>query len=200
MSKLEFWYDFASTYSYLTAMRIDRIADESGVDVVWRPFLLGPIFKAQGWATSPFNVYPAKGRYMIRDIERIAAARGIGFVMPRAFPAPSLSAARIALATGDVDWTRTFSRTVFDAEFGRGDDISDIGVLRRLVAESGVGSDADALIEKSRSTEVKEMLRIQTSRAVDLGIFGAPTLVTRDGELFWGDDRAEQAIRWAQVL
>lgn len=200
MSQLEFWYDFASTYSYLTAMRIDRIADESGVDVVWRPFLLGPIFKAQGWATSPFNVYPAKGRYMIRDIERIAAARGIGFVMPRAFPAQSLSAARIALATGDVDWTRTFSRTVFDAEFGRGEDISDIGVLRRLIAESGVGSDAVALIEKSRSTEVKEMLRVQTSRAVDLGIFGAPTLVTEDGELFWGDDRAEQAIRWAQVL
>ena len=75
MSKLEFWYDFGSTYSYLTAMRIDRLAAASGIDVVWRPFLLGPIFKAQGWATSPFNVYPAKGRYMVRDIERIAAAR-----------------------------------------------------------------------------------------------------------------------------
>ena len=160
----------------------------------------GPIFKAQGWTTSPFNVYPAKGRYMVRDIERIAVARGLAFVMPRAFPAQSLSAARIALATENADWTRTFSRAVFDAEFGRGEDVSDIGVLRRLIAETAVEPDADALIEKSRSTEVKERLRIQTNRAVELGIFGAPTLVTEDGELFWGDDRAEQAFRWAQEL
>ena len=71
-ARIEFWYDFASTYSYLSAMRIESLAAGAGVEIVWRPFLLGPIFRAQGWDTSPFNLYPAKGRYMVRDIERLA--------------------------------------------------------------------------------------------------------------------------------
>jgi 2-hydroxychromene-2-carboxylate isomerase len=70
---LDFWFEFASTYSYPAAMRISALAEASGVDVRWRPFILGPIFKAQGWATSPFNLYSAKGRNMWRDLERICA-------------------------------------------------------------------------------------------------------------------------------
>ena len=66
--KLEFWYEFASTYSYPAAMGIEALAETAGVEVVWRPFLLGPIFGEQGWNDSPFNIYPAKGRYMWRDM------------------------------------------------------------------------------------------------------------------------------------
>ena len=69
--RLEFWYEFASTYSYLTAMRIEALAEKAGVDVIWKPFVLGPIFSAQGWNTSPFNIYPAKGKYMVREMERL---------------------------------------------------------------------------------------------------------------------------------
>jgi len=65
---LDFWFDFASTYSYPAAMRIAPLAQQAGVMVRFRPFLLGPIFKIQGWPTSPFNLYPAKGRYMWRDL------------------------------------------------------------------------------------------------------------------------------------
>ena len=79
---LAFWFDFASTYSYLSAMRIETEAARHGIGVDWRPFLLGPIFAGQGWTTSPFNIYPAKGRYMVRDIERLAQARGVAFRMP----------------------------------------------------------------------------------------------------------------------
>ena len=68
---LDFWFDFASTYSYPAAMRVAPLAWQSGVMVRFRPFLLGPLFKAQGWSTSPFNLYPAKCRYMWRDLERI---------------------------------------------------------------------------------------------------------------------------------
>src|ERR1041385_7871678 len=71
MPTVEFWYEFASTYSYPAAMRIARKAREADVTVRWRPFLLGPIFGAQGWNDSPFNIYPAKGRNMWRDLERI---------------------------------------------------------------------------------------------------------------------------------
>ncbi len=95
--RLEFWYDFASTYSYLSAMRIETLSEAAGVTVAWKPFLLGPIFAAQGWTTSPFNLYPAKGRNMVRDIERIAASRGLRFALPAKFPQNSLMAARLAL-------------------------------------------------------------------------------------------------------
>ena len=99
MAKLEFWYEFASTYSYLSAMRIEEMAREAGVEVQWRPFLLGPIFVAQGWTTSPFSIYAAKGRNMWRDMERLTAARGLGFRKPDPFPQNGLHAARLALIT-----------------------------------------------------------------------------------------------------
>jgi 2-hydroxychromene-2-carboxylate isomerase len=96
MGQLTFWFEFASTYSYLSAMRIEDLAAKAGVSIVWRPFLLGPIFKSQGWETSPFNLYPAKGRYAMRDIERIAKERGLPFRLPDHFPQNSLLAARLA--------------------------------------------------------------------------------------------------------
>lgn len=110
MPKLEFWYDFASTYSYLTAMRIEDLAGAVGVGIDYRPFLLGPIFKAQGLTTSPFVLNIAKGRYMARDIGRIAAARGCAFHMPETFPANSLAAARIAMVAEQEGWIGAFSR------------------------------------------------------------------------------------------
>jgi 2-hydroxychromene-2-carboxylate isomerase len=79
---IEFWYEFASTYSYPAAMRIARLADAAGVTVRWRPFLLAPIFGAQGWTDSPFNIYPAKGKNMWRDLERICAAEEIPLTLP----------------------------------------------------------------------------------------------------------------------
>ncbi len=91
MARLTFWFEFASTYSYLSAMRIEEMARKADVEVIWKPFLLGPIFKAQNWDTSPFNVYPAKGRYMVRDIERIAEARGLAFRLPDPFPQNGLA-------------------------------------------------------------------------------------------------------------
>ena len=83
---LDFWFDFASTYSYPTAMRIVPLASKAGVTVKFRPFLLGPIFKAQGWNTSPFNLFPAKGRYMWRDVERICVDLDLPFRRPEPFP------------------------------------------------------------------------------------------------------------------
>ena len=79
MAALDFWYEFASTYSYPTTMRIEALAQAEGVSVRWRPFLLGPIFKAQGWDNSPFNLYPAKGAYMWRDLERLCGDLGVPF-------------------------------------------------------------------------------------------------------------------------
>jgi 2-hydroxychromene-2-carboxylate isomerase len=89
MPVAEFWYEFASTYSYPAAMRVAGLAKARRVALAWRPFLLGPIFAAQGWRDSPFNIYPAKGRYMWRDLD----ALGLPLKRPEPFPQNSLLAA-----------------------------------------------------------------------------------------------------------
>ncbi len=189
--RLEFWYELASTYSYLSAMRIEAQAAAAGVAVVWKPLLLGPIFHAQGWDTSPFNIYPAKGRYMARDMERLAAARGLPFRLPSPFPQNSLHAARLALVGHAQGWGVAFTRAVYMAEFGEGADIGDKRVLGAILERLGL--DAEALLASSAAPETKQLLRQQTEEAQELGIFGAPSFLA-GGELFWGDDRLEQAL------
>lgn len=191
---LEFWYDFASTYAHIAAQRIGSLANAAGVNVRWRPFLLGPIFAAQGWATSPFTLYPAKGRYMWRDIERLSAAANLPLTKPDPFPANSMLAARVALQGIDQDWIAPFSVAVFRAQFCEGANIADVNVVRTILV--GQKLDAERLLEGARSEQVKGRLRIETDAAARLGVFGAPTFVV-DGELFWGNDRLEEALRWA---
>ena len=93
---VDFWFEFASTYSYPAMMRIAPLAQQAGVMVRFRPFLLGPMFKAQGWDTSPFNIYETKGRYMWRDMERLAAGLNLPFRRPDPFPQNSVLPARVA--------------------------------------------------------------------------------------------------------
>lgn len=192
MPKLTFWFEFASTYSHLSAQRIEERAAAAGVEVEWRPFLLGPIFRAQGWETSPFNLYPAKGRYMVRDIERIAAARGLVFRLPDPFPQNGLLAARLATLGAAEGWVAPFTRAVYLAEFAEGRDISDASVLAELLAAIGVA--ATPALAAAGSAEIKDRLRLATEEAMRLGIFGAPSFVTADGELYWGDDRLDAAL------
>jgi len=193
---LDFWLEFASTYSYPAAMRIAALATKNGVAVRWRPFLLGPIFKDLGWTTSPFNVYPAKGRYMWRDLERICGAFELPFARPSPFPQNSLLAARVALIGLEENWGEDFCRAVYRAEFADGGDIGEPGVIGRIL--KNLGQDADAVIRQSASDDIKSKLRAQTEEAGQLGIFGAPSFVTPDGELFWGNDRLEAALAWVR--
>jgi 2-hydroxychromene-2-carboxylate isomerase len=193
---LEFWFDFASTYSYPAAMRIGLLARRAGVHVRFRPFLLGPIFKAQGWTTSPFNLYQAKGRNMWRDLDRLCADLSLPFRRPDPFPQNSLLAARVALAGGDAGWDRDFCLATFRAEFGEGRRIDDVAAIRDLL--EGLKIDPTAALDAAQSDEVKARLRAQTEEAQRRGVFGAPSFTTADGELFWGNDRLERAIRWAR--
>jgi 2-hydroxychromene-2-carboxylate isomerase len=196
MPRLDFWYDFASTYSYPAAMRIDAAAEEAGVEVCWRPFLLGPIFKTHGWSDSPFNLLPAKGRYMWRDLERICGALGFPFQRPATFPQQSLTAARVALVAGDEGWGPDFARRVYTAEFAESHDIGEREVITRIIAD--LGRDPSAVLARAEAPENKLRLRTETEEAQRLGIFGAPSFVTEGGELFWGNDRLEQALAAAR--
>ncbi|TCT04333.1 2-hydroxychromene-2-carboxylate isomerase [Aquabacter spiritensis] len=190
--RLDFYYEFASTYSYLAAARIGPLAEAAGVEVTYVPFLLGPIFAAQGYSTSPFNLYPEKGRHMWRDLERLAAHYGLPpIVRPATFPANGLLAARVATALNDAS-RPGFTKALFLREFAEGQDISDPAVIRQVLA--GLGHFCDAPIEAAQSQANKDRLRAQTERAQAAGVFGAPSFVTPDGELFWGNDRLELAL------
>ena len=195
MARLTFWFEFASTYSYLSAMRIEEMARKADVEVIWKPFLLGPIFKAQNWDTSPFNLYPAKGRYMVRDIERIARARGLVFRLPEPFPQNGLLAARLALAGLEEGWWPAFIRSVFSLEFAEQQNIAERSTLATALA-AAEAPEAQAFA-RAESPEIKAKLRANTEEAQARGIFGAPSFTTESGELFWGDDRLEDALLWS---
>ena len=193
---LEFWYEFASTYSYLAAMRIEALAAEAGVALRWRPFLLGPIFAAQGWTNSPFNLYPAKGRNMWRDLEREAARLGLPTVTPpKPFPQNSLSAARVATYGADQDWLIPFTKAVFATSFAEGGSIAEPAAVGRIL--DSLGLDGTQILKAAASETNKGRLKVAGEEARSRGIYGAPSFLTEDGELFWGNDRLEQALAWA---
>jgi len=192
---LDFWFEFASTYSYPAAMRIERLAEGSGVTIRWRPFLLGPIFGAQGWNDSPFNIYPVKGRYMWRDLERICEKEGLQLKQPPfRFPQNSLKASRVALIGAREGWIANLSRAIYVANFAEQKDISDDATLSDILAQLGL--DPAQTLAAANAPDNKDRLKKQTDEAIARGIFGAPSFTVSD-ELFWGNDRLEDALAWA---
>jgi 2-hydroxychromene-2-carboxylate isomerase len=132
---------------------------------------------------------------MVRDIERIAAERGLRFALPDTFPQNSLQASRIALLGGDEGWVAPFTRAVYLAEFADGADIADRAVLAAILR--GLGLDPERIIARIDQPDLKQRLKQQTNHAQERGLFGAPSFVVGN-ELFWGDDRLEQALAWAK--
>ena len=191
---LQFWYEFASTYSYVAAMRVEKECARAGVTLEYRPFLLGPIFQELlGIKGSPFNLQPARGRYMWRDLERLCQKHGLPWLRPSVFPRPSVLAARVALAAGSA--IAPVTRAIFAANFADDQDISDPAVLRRLVESAG--ADGEGVLARAQTPEVKDRLRANTAEARRIGVFGAPDFLV-GGELFFGQDRLEDAIAWAK--
>jgi len=191
---LHFWFEFGSTYSYPAAEAVASAAAAARVEVRWQPFLLGPIFRAQGWEDSPFNLYSAKGRYMWRDLERLCAAREIPFQRPSRFPRNGLLAARVALAAQGEPWLPGFVRGLYRANFAEDLEISDSAVVASKL--SALGQDPGVWLERASSEANKQALRARTEEAARLGIFGAPSFVVGE-ELFWGGDRLREALAWA---
>jgi 2-hydroxychromene-2-carboxylate isomerase len=190
---VEFWFEFASTYSHVAAQRIERLARAARVSLVWRPFLLGPIFRQQGWNDSPFNIYPAKGVYMWTDLERQCAKHGVPFRKPSAFPRASLLATRIATALeSSPERIGEFVRRVYHANFYEDLDTANDDIVRGLL-HSMRWPDADAVLALATSAQTKERLRRRGDEAVERGIFGAPSFVV-GRELYGGNDRLEDAL------
>jgi len=193
---LTFWFDFSSSYSYLTAMRVEDVAREAGVPVVWQPFLLGPIFQDAGYGGTPNLAHPAKAAYMWRDIGRRAAARGIPFAKPEVFPQKSVGAARATLSLPAHE-RPAFGRAVFAEVFAHGRDMADPAALADAARAAGL--DPARIAAGTADPAAKAALFEAVEEAKTLGIFGAPTFVASDRELFWGDDRLEDALAWERT-
>ena len=192
---LDFWFEIASTYSYVAAMRIESECARAGLKVRWRPFLLGPLFaEQQGIHDSPFNANPVRGRYMWRDIERLCEKHAADWRRPSVFPRHSVLAARVACAVSGNEREPAAVREIFRANFALDEDISDPRVLSAALARAGI--DGEPILARATSPEVKQQLRANTDEARALGIFGAPDFVV-GGELFFGQDRLTDAIAWA---
>jgi 2-hydroxychromene-2-carboxylate isomerase len=190
---IEFWFEFASTYSYLSVMRIEDAAQRLGVPVIWKPFLLGPVFKALGMDNSPFVLQKAKGNYMWQDMSRLCRKRGLPWVRPSTFPRVGLLALRLALLGAEEAWMGAFCRRVMQLNFVQDHDINDEVALRGILDELGVPA---GVLARAADAPVKARLRAQTEEAQRRGVFGAPTFFVGT-EMFWGDDRLDDALQFA---
>lgn len=195
MKTIEIWYEFGSNYSYLSVHRIGALARARDVSVQWEPFLLGPIFKSLGWDTSPFVLQEAKGRYMWRDMERQCEKYCLPWNKPSTFPRRALLPMRVAVFGKQSEWIEEFSKRMMTLNFVEDTDIDSQEVVSQVLHDMGV--DAEQIIEKAQETENKELLKAQTLKAQALGIFGGPTFIV-NGEMFWGNDRLEDALEAAE--
>jgi len=191
---IQFWYEFASTYSYLSVMRIEQLAQTHNCTIEWKPFLLGPILHAQNMNDSPFNIYPIKGDYMWKDVARQAQKLKLEFSKPDIFPKNGLLAARIAVIGSHQGWCAAFSKAVYLLNFAHNRDISASDELVNILHTLDL--DAEVIMTQANSDKTKQLLKEQTNEAAKLGIFGAPSFLVR-GELFWGNDRLEDAFSQA---
>lgn len=195
-SPIDFYFDFSSPYGYLGSHRIEALARKHGREVVWRPFLLGVVFKDTG--SQPLVEYPIKGEYALRDFKRSARLYGIEFVMPETFPVSALAGARAFywLADRDAGKAKALARALFAAVFRSGHDIGKGERVVEVAAELGV--DPEELRAALADPAVKQRLRDEVGAAIERGVFGSPFFFA-DGEPFWGADRLDHVDRWLET-
>lgn len=190
MASMEVWIEYASTYSYLTVARIGALADARGVQLDWQPFWLAPVRERQSLGM-PFPEGSARANYMWLDLERRARRMNIPWRRPGQYPVNSLPAARVALVGAREGWCRAFTQEAFRLHWTEGRLVGTEDNLHAALAKAG--QDPARVVAAASSPEGKEALKQQTENALARGIFGAPSFVVA-GELFWGDDRLEDAL------
>lgn len=192
--EIEFWFDFGSTYSYLSVMRIEDLATKYDVQVSWQPFLLGPIFQSFGWNNSPFVLQKEKGDYAWKDMARQCEKYGIPWKMPTQFPRLGVLPLRVMLVGRGQAWIGEFAKLVMRLNFYLDRDINSPYEIGSILID--LGQPAAEILAQAQSDPVKSRLREQTQTARDRKVFGAPTFFVL-GEMFWGNDRLDDALLFA---
>jgi 2-hydroxychromene-2-carboxylate isomerase len=191
---IEFWFEFGSNYSYLSVMRIENAARERGVPIIWKAFLLGPIFRALGMENSPFVLQKEKGAYVWCDMERQCRKFGLRWRQPSTFPRVGVLPSRVALLGAGQPWIGAFCRRVMELNFVLDQDINQADRLVPILTELGLS--AGTILDQAQAEPTKKRLREQTEQARCRGIFGAPTFFVGT-EMFWGNDRLDDALLFA---
>ncbi|MGE0698807.1 MAG: 2-hydroxychromene-2-carboxylate isomerase [Hyphomicrobiaceae bacterium] len=189
---IQFWFSIASTYSYLTISRLDEVSKRTGIAFQWRPFRLRTITQEQN--NTPFRGKPIKSAYMWRDIERRASMYGLPVKVPAPYPIVEVDLANLIAMVGvEEGWCPAYTRATYRRWFVDGLEPGSEPNLSASLQE--IGQDAQRVIAKARTEATAAALTAATDEARSLNLFGAPSFVTR-GELFWGDDRLDDAIAW----
>lgn len=189
---IDFWFSVGSTYTYLTASRLEKVAAAAGVQFNWRVFSVRTIMREQN--NVPFVGKPVKSAYMWRDIERRAAMYGLPVNVPAPYPLKDLDLACCVAVLGLAEgWGKAYIASSYRRWFAEG---LEPGLEPNLTASlAEVGQQADRVVERAGGDDVVEIYQSNTDEARKLGVFGSPTFAVGN-ELFWGDDRLEDAIRW----
>jgi 2-hydroxychromene-2-carboxylate isomerase len=189
---IDFWFTMGSTYSYLTVMRLAEVEKVTGISFRWRPFHLLTIL--QEMKHIPFADKPRKAAYMWRDIERRAEMYGVAVCIPAPYPAKnSILANKISVLGLSEGWGKDFVRAAYRRWFQLGQETgSEPNVSESL---RDIAQDPLSVLERASAENVNVQLARETDAARKLGIFGSPTF-TIENELFWGDDRLDDAIKW----
>jgi len=189
---IDFFYFFGSGYAYLSVMRIAPLAVAQGVTVRWRPFNVRTVMAENNVA---LRNEAMKVGYMWRDIERRAASHGVPFVAPPIWPTdPDLLHNRVGVLAAIEGWCEPFTVASFKAWYLDRMALGDRATLEKVLAP--LGKDVDAVIAAAGSDAVTTQFAAETDAARSYGIFGSPSFVA-EGEMFWGDDRLEEALDWA---
>lgn len=192
MSQIDFWYSIGSTYSYLTVMRLPEVERAAGVKVRWRPFDVRHVMVEQN--NIPFKDKPVKTAYMWRDLERRAGRYGLAPRVPAPYPLPGLVLAnQIATLGAEEGWVAEYTRATYRRWFESGEPAGEEPNISESLKE--IGCDPSQVLAAAQSERIKGALVSATHEAMELGVFGSPTFVV-DGEVFWGDDRLEDALLW----
>ncbi|MCA0996396.1 2-hydroxychromene-2-carboxylate isomerase [Alloyangia pacifica] len=193
MTPIDFWFSIGSTYSYLTVMRLPQLADAKGIEVRWHPFNVRHVMVAQN--NIPFKDKPEKTAYMWRDIARRAEGYGLSPKLPAPYPLAGLVLANEVAELGMREgWGIDYTRATYRRWFEQGEPAGEAPNLPESLRE--IGQDPERVMERAGSEEIVQALASATADAMTLGVFGSPSFLVGH-ELFWGDDRLEDAIAWA---
>ena len=193
MVVIDFWYSIGSTYTYLSVMRLADVARSTGAAFRWRPFNVRHIMVEQN--NIPFRDKPVKTAYMWRDVERRAHRYGLSPKVPAPYPLAGLVLAnQIAVLGACEGWVESYTRAAYRRWFEGGEAAGEEPNISASLREAG--QDPDRALKLARSGPIVETLSEATDEAMALGVFGSSTFVVA-GEVFWGDDRLDDAVRWA---
>jgi 2-hydroxychromene-2-carboxylate isomerase len=190
---IDFYFDFSSPYGYFASANIDELAAKHGRSVIWRPILLGAVFKISG--QQPLPTIPLKGSYASHDLVRSARLFGLPYKMPAKFPISGTAPSRAFYWVSDKDPALAIklARSLYHAYFAEDRDISNPEVTANVAAKLGL--EKEQVTQALNDPAVKERLKTEVDAAIERGVFGSPFIIV-DKEPFWGSDRLDQVGKW----